>query len=351
MRAVLAIASLIALVLSGSAGAQDHAVGRLFSVVGEYPLGASVNRMDYESIDPEARRLYIAKMGGGQLLVFDLAANKLAAQLDGFPKITGVLVVPELHKVYASVPGGGVLASLAQGMGLAGLSSGRGEVAVRDTRTLKEVARVKGGVFPDGITYDARDHRIFGSDEMGAAVTAIDAATDKVIARIGTGGEVGNVRYDPASGDVFVPVQSRNELVKLDPVRLSIIARYPLAGCEHPHGFIVAGGIGYVACDENDQLMTVDLASGRTLNKQPVAHDPDVLAIDGETHRLYVATESGNLSTYNIAVPDKPSSLGDVFVATGAHTVAVDPVSHHLYFALAALDGHAALRVLAPRQN
>jgi DNA-binding beta-propeller fold protein YncE len=348
-----AVLAIVPLVLSGSASAQDHAVSRLFSIVGDYPLGASVNRMDYESVDAEARRLYIAKMGGGQLLVFDLDHNKLAAQLDGFPKVTGVLVVPELHKVYASVPGGGVLASLAQGMGMAGLSSGRGEVAVRDTRTLKEVARVKAGVFPDGITYDARDHRIFVSDEMGAAVTAIDAATDKVIARIDTGGEVGNVRYDPASGDVFVPVQSHNELVRINPAKPSITARYPLVGCEHPHGFIVdaKGGIGYVACDENDQLVTVDLASGRALNKQAVAHDPDVLVIDPQANRLYVAAESGNLSTYNIAVPDKPSSLGDVFIATGAHTIAIDPISHHLYFALAALDGHAALRVLAPKQN
>lgn len=347
------LALIAAASLGGSAWAQDHSAARLFSLVGDYGLGAHVNRMDYESIDPEARRLYIAKMGGGQLLVFDLDHNKLVAQLDGFPKVTGVLVVPELHKVYASVPGGGVLASLAQGMGMAGLSSGRGEVAVRDTRTLKEVARVKGGVFPDGITYDARDHRIFVSDEMGAAVTAIDAATDKVIARIDTGGEVGNVRYDPASGDVFVPVQSHNELARINPIKLSIVARYPLAGCEHPHGFIInpKDGIGYVACDENDQLMTVDLATGHVLDKRPVAHDPDVLAIDTGLNRLYVAAESGNISTYDIAVPDKPSSLGDVFIAAGAHTVAADPVSHRLYFALAALNGHATLRVLAPRQN
>jgi DNA-binding beta-propeller fold protein YncE len=106
-----------------------------------------------------------------------------------------------------------------------------------------------------------------------------------------------------------------------------------------------------VACDGNDRLLTVDLATGHIQNNQPVAHDPDVLATDADAGRLYVAAESGNLSTYNIANSDTPQSLGEVFIAPDAHTVAVDPVSHRLYFALANLNGHATLRVLAPLPN
>src|SRR3954452_2212823 len=72
---------LVGLAVFGEAAAQDHAASRLFSSAGDYPLGASVNRTDYESIDPAARRLYISKMGGGQLLVFDIDKNRLVAQL------------------------------------------------------------------------------------------------------------------------------------------------------------------------------------------------------------------------------------------------------------------------------
>ena len=273
-------------------------------------------------------------MGGGQLLVFDIEHDKLVAQLDGFAKVTGVLAVPEIHKVYASVPGAGVARSIVVGLGMAGLSSGRGEVAVRDTSTLKELARVPAGVFPDGIAYDPKAHRIFVSDELGGAVTVIDANTDKFVSRIDAGGEAGNVRYDPAGDRVYVPVQSHNELIAIEPNRAAVITRHALAGCEHPHGFIIApkGGVGYVACDGNDRLLTVDLSTGHGLNKQPVAHDPDVLATDAEANRLYEAMESLNLSTFDIAGASAPNSLGDVFVAPGAHTVAVDPVSHRLYF-------------------
>jgi len=273
------------------------------------------------------------------------------ARLDGFPKVTGVLAVPGLHKVYASVPGGGVAQSLLQGLGMIGLSRGSGVVAVRDMRTLKEIARLPGGVFPDGIAYDEKDHRVFVSDELGGALMVIDAAADRPVGRIETGGEVGNVRYDPETARVYVPVQSHNELIAVDPRGDAVVARYALKGCEHPHGFLVApaGKIGFVACDENDRLFTVDLGSGRVLHQQAVAHDPDVLAVDAGLNRLYVATEPGNLSTFDIAKPEAPVSLGDVFVADGAHSVAVDPVSHRLYFVIADFKGHTIVRVLAPR--
>jgi DNA-binding beta-propeller fold protein YncE len=324
---------------------------RLFEVVGDYPLGPRTDRTDYQSIDPAARRLYIAKMGAGQLLVFDLERNKVIAQLDGFPKITGVLVVPELHKIYASVPGAGMMSSLFVGLGMAGLSSGHGAVAIRDARTFKELASVPGGVFPDGIAYDPKEQRIFVSDELGAGVTVIDADGNKAVARVETGGEAGNVRYDASTLRVYVPDQSHNALVMIDPKTNAVAARRPLAGGEHPHGLIIApkGGIGYVACDGNDRLLIVDLASGRVLGNLPVAHDPDVLAVDAATNRLYVASESGNLSTFNITAAEAPVSLGDVFVADDAHSVAVDPDSHRLYFALADRNGQAELHVLAPR--
>jgi DNA-binding beta-propeller fold protein YncE len=337
-----------------SVAAGDAKLSRLFSLIGDYPIGASVNRTDYESIDPAARRLYLAEMGGGQLVVFDIEHNKLIAQLNGFPKVTGVLAVPALHKIYASVPGSGIGASLLVGLGMTGFSSGHGAVAIRDTRDLKELARVQGGVFPDGIAYDPKEQMIFVSDELGSAVTVIDANTDKFVTRIETGGETGNVRYDSFTGRIFVPDQSHDRLVEIDPARLTVTARWTLPGCDHPHGFIVApgdGGVGYVACDGNDQLVTMDLRSGRVMQKQPVAHDPDVLAVDAGLHRLYVASESGNLSTYEIAIPGAPVSLGDVFIASDAHAVAVDPNSHRLYFGLANMDGRCVIKVLAPESS
>ncbi|HVB15697.1 MAG TPA: YncE family protein, partial [Stellaceae bacterium] len=245
---------------AAASAATPPAFGGRFNLVGDFPLGAATSRTDYESIDPAPRRIYITEMGAGKLLVFDIAANRLVARLAGFPKVTGVLVVPELHKVYASVPGAGLLPSLSQALGMVGLSRGRGAIAVVDTATLREIARLPGGVFPDGIAYDPKDRRIFVSDELGSAITVIDADKNRVLARIRPGGAVGNVQYDATTRRVYAPLQSRDELAVIDPASAHLLGRYPLPGARHPHGLAIApgGGVGYVACDGNDRLLTVD---------------------------------------------------------------------------------------------
>lgn len=346
------VAILVLLTAADAAAAAEPGFdSRFFTLVADVPLGPKANRIDYQSLDAGARRLYVSLMGAGKLLVFDTAANKPLTQLDGFPKTTGVLAVPSLHRVFSSVPGGGLGPSLAQGLGLLGMSSGHGAVAIVDTDALKVIARLPGGVFPDGIAYDPKDNRIFVSDEMGSAVTAIDPARNQVIARIAAGGEVGNVQYDSASAKLYAPIQSRNELAIFDAASNTRTGTYPLSGCEHPHGLAIPPGtaIGYVACDENDVLVTVDLRTGKELSHLPLGHDPDVLAMDAAAKRLYVASESGNLSVFDIASPALPVALGDSFIGRGAHSVAVDPETHRLYLPLADAGGRSVMRIVAPK--
>jgi DNA-binding beta-propeller fold protein YncE len=355
-----AISVLLLVGLTGFAGcaaprtsqiAPPATLAPLFTLVGDFSLGAATSRVDYQSVDATARRLYIAKMGAGQVLVFDLDSNHRIATLDGFPKATGILVVPDLHKVYVSVPGAGILSSISVALGMLGLSPGSGKIAILDTRTLRETARIPGGVFPDGIAYDPKDRRIFVSDELGSAVLVIDAGTDRLVGEIEPGGEVGNVQYDPITAKIYAPLQSRNELAVVDPVTLQVVARRALPGADHPHGLAIApsAAVGYVACDGNDRLLTVDLVTGKVIASRPVAHDPDVLAVDPPARRLYVASESGKLSTFDISSPAAPASLGDVFVGRDAHSVAVDPASHRLYLPLANVQGRSVLRVLVPK--
>lgn len=354
-RRVLLRPLLMGLLLAGMVPSSLHAAApgfeRMFMLVGDYPLGISTNRMDYESYDPTTGRLFIAKMGEGHLLVFDTKLNQLIKDVPGFPKITGVLAVPQMHRLYASVPGAGLGPSISVALGMAGLSSGTGALAVLDSDDLHEIARLPAGVFPDGITHDPVRNRVFVSDEFGGAVMAFDAATNKPLARIDTGGQVGNVRYDKITDRIYVPVQNKGKLAAIDPQALTVLESHPLPGGSHPHGLIIAPGaaIGYVACDGDDRLLVVDLAAGKVLSVAPLGHDPDVLAIDEGRKRLYVASESGMLSIFDITKPTAPVSLGDVFIGANAHTIAVDPATHRLFFAMGESGGQAMVRVLLPK--
>jgi DNA-binding beta-propeller fold protein YncE len=322
---------------------------QIFSPERDVPLGPKIDRFDYQSLDPSTGRLFISGMSIGRLLVFATSANKLLTELDGYPSVTGVLVVPDLHKVYASVPGDGVLLSVAAGM--AGIGSGGGQVVILDSGTLHEIARVPGGVFPNGITYDPDDRTIFVTDEYGRGVTIIDGEADRRIGRVKLGGLIGNVQYDPITKRVYAAVKNTNELVAIDPKSHTAVARYRLQGGRHPHGVAIApgSGIGFVACDEDDRLLVVALATGRVLDNLPIAHKPDVLAIDPILRRLYVASESGALSVLDIKNAASPTIIATFPLAENAHSVGVDPTSHRVFLPLRNVEGRAVLRILQPK--
>ena len=50
-----------------------------------------------------------------------------------------------------------------------------------------------------------------------------------------------------------------------------------------------------------------------------------------------------------VAADRSVSELGRGFLAADAHTVAVDPTTHRVYFPLANVGGRPVLRVMAPR--
>lgn len=307
----------------------------LFTPERDVPLGSKIDRFDYQSLDPSTGRLFISGMSIGKLLVFDISTNKLLMELDGYPQVTGVLAVPALHKVYASVPGEG----------------GNGKVVILDTNTLHEIARVPGGVFPNGITYDPDDRTIFVTDEFGKGVTIIDGEADRNTGRVELGGLIGNVQYDPTTKRVYAAVKNTNELVAIDPKSHAVVARYRLNGGRHPHGVAIApeSAIGFVACDEDDRLLIVALDTGRVLNQLPIAHRPDVLAIDPALRRLYVASESGALSVLDIKDVTSPAVIATFPFAENAHSVGVDPNSHRVFFPLRNVNGRAVLRIVQPK--
>jgi hypothetical protein len=328
-------------------------LGPLFVHVADVGLGKSMSRIDYQSVDAKTGRLYIAGMGAGKLLVFDIGKQSLAEEREGFPKTTGILAVPALGKLYVSVPGSGLKSAFSVALGWLGLTQGDGKLAILALDSLRELARLPGGVFPDGIAYDSVDARIFVSDEMGEAVQVIDAHSDQLLGRIALGGETGNVQYDPLTGRLYVPVQSKDELAIIDPREGRSVARLALTGGRHPHGLAIApaSSIGYVACDGDDRLLVVDLKAQKVLTVLPLGRDPDVLALDPGMNRLYVASESGQLASFDISAPEAPRALGIVTVGPRAHSVAVDPASHRLYLPLADLNGTTVMRVIAPRQS
>jgi DNA-binding beta-propeller fold protein YncE len=298
--------------------------------VADVPLPGPATRFDYQSFDPTTGRLYIAHMDAGQLLVFDTESRAVVGTVDDLPKVTGVLAVPELHRVYAAV-------------------AGDHTVAVIDNRSLKVIARLGKIGFPDGLDYDPGTRRIFVSDESGGGELVIDGATDRVKTTIDLGGEAGNTHFDAGSGCILVAVQTRNQLVAIDPVMVQVAWRLDLdSGCKGPHGFLIdaAHHRAFVTCEDNAKLLTVDLAAKQVTAVGDVGDGPDVLAFDPDLGWLYVASESGVVSVF----AENSAGLAPIgeYRAPHAHSVAVDLGTHLVYLPLQDVNGKPVLRIMKP---
>jgi DNA-binding beta-propeller fold protein YncE len=302
----------------------------------DIPLSGRASRLDYQSFDPASGRLYIAHLGDDMLTVFDTASQKVIGDVGDVKHVHGVLAVPELHRVYAS-------------------ATGTNELAVIDDQSLKIVARIPAGDYPDGIAYASKEKKIYVSDLHGKTDTAIDPMTNKLIATIPLDGGAGNTQYDAVSGRILVAVHSRNEIVEIDPQTDTVAQRYPLDGCNDPHGLLIdaSNRIAFAACEGNSKLVVFDLAAKKQLNIFSCGTDPDVLAFDNDLGRLYVSGEKGIISIFD---ERKSSTNGPVevklmatgFLASKAHTVAVNNKTHDVYFPLENVDGRPVLRIVRP---
>ncbi len=264
--------------------------------------------------------------------MFNTRTEQVVGRVGDVPHVHGVLVIPELKRVYAT-------------------ATGTDEVVAIDEERLAIVARIPGGTYPDGMAYAPDAHKLYVSDETGRTETVIDVLANRRVATIALGGTVGNSQYDPISKHIFVNVQSLRQLVEIDPGSDRVIARTELAGARGNHGLLIEPGLrlAFIACEDNDKLLVFDLAARQVKDRFDVGDGPDVLAYDSSIGLLYVASESEAVSLFKVGA-DRVNKVGEGQLASNAHVVAVDPATHLAYFPIRNLSGKPVLRIVRPIQ-
>jgi DNA-binding beta-propeller fold protein YncE len=213
-------------------------------------------------------------------------------------------------------------------------------------------ASVPAGEYPNGLAYDPKSGRAFVSNNSGVGIGVIDVGAARALRGIDVGGGAGNSQYDTTSGHVLVAVHGRPYLTDIDPMGARVVSRIDLSGVRTCHGLLVAPDLrlAFAACHgAAPSLVVVDLSSRRQTATLPLPEDVDVLAFDPGLLRLYAASEPGMVAAFQIAPDRGVAELGRGFVGPNAHSVAVDPATHRVYFPLADVGGRPVLRVMQPR--
>jgi DNA-binding beta-propeller fold protein YncE len=100
--------------------------------VGDVTLPGGSSRFDYAALDAGRGLLFIAHLGAGEVIEVDVHANRVVRTIPGLPDVHGVIVVPDLRRVYATATGTNTMAAL-------------------DEDTGRVLTRTPTGAYPDGL--------------------------------------------------------------------------------------------------------------------------------------------------------------------------------------------------------
>jgi len=284
------------------------AAGPGYHVTQTYKIGGE-GGWDYLTADASARRVYISR--GTHVMVMDADSGKVVGDIADTPGVHGIALAPELGKGF--------------------VSNGReNTVSIFDLKTLATSSKVKTGENPDAILYDPATKRVFTFNGRSQDSTAIDAATGNVLGTIKLDGKPEFAASD-AKGEIFVNIEDKSELTAIDPNKLEVKAKWPLAPCTEPSGLSIDRKKRrlFVGCD-NKMMAVVDADSGKVLATPAIGEGVDATTFDPETGLAFASCGQDAVLT---VVKEEGGKWIPENVPTkkGARTLALDSKTHNVF--------------------
>lgn len=101
----------------------------------------------------------------------------------------------------------------------------------------------------------------------------------------------------------------------------------------------------FVACSGNATLSVLNMETHKSITTLPIGKWPDSVAYDESLHRIYTIGLRGKLVVIEQQTADKYTTLKEIGAHFGAHTLAVDPVTHRVYLACVGVFGKPKVAV------
>lgn len=286
---------------------------------------------DYVAADSDARRLYVSH--DTEIVVLDLDSGAIVGRITGGPNMHGAAIAPEFGRGYISV-------------------SNPGSVMIFDLKTLVKIGEVRVSDDPNGIIYDPYTKRIFTADRGSKRLTAIDAKTGTIAGTIeNLGGRTEHLAADGA-GHVFLNMQDRNTMFKLDVREFKILENWPLAPCEAPSSMDMdrARGRIFVGCRGAGMFVVVDAGSGKIVYTHAIGGGVDAAEFDPKSGLIYLSTGAdGALWIFKEKSADEYELVQSAPTQAGARTMAVDQKTGNVYVSVADLGPRPAPTPENPR--
>jgi YVTN family beta-propeller protein len=311
----------LALVVTPLAHAQNT-----YKIEDKWKIGGE-GGWDYLVADSTAHRLYITH--GPRVEVLDSATGKSLGAITGLKSTHGVALDDTGNFGY--------------------ISDGAGNaVIIFDRTTLDRVASIPAGTNPDGIAFEPTTKTVWAFNGRSHDATVIDTASRKVIATIPLPGKPEFPVAD-GKGAIFVNIEDKNEIVRLNANTHAITATWPISPCESPSGQAIdtAGRRLFAVCDGN-KMAVVDANTGKVLATPAIGEGPDAAAYDPKTQLAFSSNGEGTLTVID-ASNSSYKVLQTIKTQRGARTMTLDKSTGKIYLVTAQFGPTPAPTATNPR--
>lgn len=305
MKAFVTVASSLVLTLAPCiiAGAQQVPVLQISQTIALPGVNGGFDHLAY---DPQRKRLFLAAEDHGSVEVIDLHRGQRVRSISGFRNPHSILFRPGASSFLVT-------------------DSGPEASALVDTAALKKTQTLKLALGANCILFDAQRKVMYetaGGDRVGektSTLETVDPETGNVLKSVQVGAlHLQPMALDPKTGRLFVNLADQNVIGIYDRNTLARIATWPIPkGSQNsPIAFDPAQRRLFVVASDPGILLELDPESGELRSSVPTPPNPDDMALDGATGRLYVPG-SGALSVYDVSVPGRLKLLEQA--RTGEH--------------------------------
>lgn len=212
-------------------------------------LVAGDGGFDYIVFDGSSNRLHVSH--GAQVDVVDANSGKVVGTIADTPGVHGIAIVPALHRGFTT-------------------NGGSATVSVFDTETLKTIKTISVPKDPDFIVYDPHIKRVLVCHGDAAVITAIDPEKEEVIGKVDLGGGAEAAVLN-GKGDGFVSLEEAGQVVRFDPMALTVKQKWPITGCKTPTGLAIDNQNSrlFIGC-RSKVLAVMDATNGKVITTLPI---------------------------------------------------------------------------------
>ena len=294
------------------------------------PLPKIKGGFDLMAADVAGQRLFLAAEDNSTVEVIDLKAGKHLKSLSDFNEPKWVVFRPEQNRLY--------------------VSNSDGSVRVLDSTTFAPVKRFNFREKSNNLRFDPATKELFvGVGKTFGAIAVIDTGSDTI------GDEIKLAdfpkQFEVEADRIFVNVPKANHVAVLDRKTRQVVATWPVVEAKEnvPMGFDRAQHRLFIGC-EPGTLVVLDTQTGKSVASIPIAADTDGVHYDAARHRIYVSCGAGSVDVVQQSDADHYQLAARVVTAPGAGTSLFIPQLNRLCVAVPQKDKQSAeLRIYEVR--